>query len=68
MQEELRDAILVYCIGLALLFVLRPEPVFDKRDGSPREFGTGPGETLLNLQMAIGLLAIASYAYTHPRA
>lgn len=67
MNDATKDAIVLYCIALALLFVVRPEPVFDRGTGRPRQFGFDEGQTVLNVQTVVVALALATYAYTSGR-
>lgn len=63
MSVNLREAIGLYCIAVAILFVVRPEPVFDASTSAPRAFGTHSGQTLFSLQTVMTVMAVLCYYY-----
>lgn len=63
MQGVVNNAIGIYFVAAAVLFIAKPEPVFDGITGIPRQFGTLPGQTLFTLQTVMTVMAIASYYY-----
>ena len=54
--------LMVYAAIAYGLLAIRPECMFDQGNGMPKNFGTGPGETILTFWMAA---LLAGYMSTH---
>lgn len=53
MSEELNVALAMFAVLLLTLIVARPEPIFDSRSRTARQFGTKEGQTLLCLPVVL---------------
>ena len=58
--------LLVYGAVVYALLATKPECMFDKGSGMPKNFGTGPGESLLPFWMAALLAGFMSTHFMMP--
>lgn len=62
-MQELAKSAIIYFSFVVLIYIMKPEPLFDP-SGRPREFGCGDrGKTLFTVQTVTTFLAVMSYYF-----